>query len=128
MLRPDPSFPLLIGHDPPYAKDLSRFPNLNVRVSLKGACPEDFARLTTAKPEGFSYQLKALEHLLKEGVNCFPAVVTDFSSQEALKKLRQELKTIRSDFEDFEEEELILYPFVSENIQKAGLPFRESTA
>jgi hypothetical protein len=36
------------------------------------------------------------------------------------------LKAIRPDFEDFEEEELILYPFVSENIQKAGLPFRET--
>jgi len=115
---------ILIGHDPSYAKDLSRFPNLSVRVSLKGACPEDFTRLTMARPEGFSYQLKALEHLLKEGVDCFPAVMTDFSSGEAIKKLRQELKTIRPDFEDFEEEELILYPFVLENIQKAGLPFQ----
>jgi uncharacterized Fe-S cluster-containing radical SAM superfamily protein len=117
---------ILIGHDPSYAKDLSCYPNLHVRVSLKGACPDDFTRLTTAKPEGFSYQLKALEHLVGEGVDCFPAVITDFSSREAIKKLRQELKAIRPDFEDFEEEELILYPFVSENIQKAGLPFRET--
>jgi hypothetical protein len=29
---------------------------------------------------------------------------------------------IRPDFADFEEEELILYPFVLEHIQKAGLP------
>jgi len=36
------------------------------------------------------------------------------------------LKRIRPDFEDFEEEELILYPFVSENIQKAGIPLREN--
>ncbi len=117
---------ILIGHDASYAKDLSRFPNLNVRVSLKGACPEDFTRLTTARPEGFSYQVNALEHLVKEGVDCFPAVITDFSSGEAIKKLKQELKAIRPDFEDFEEEELILYPFVSENIQKAGLSFQET--
>jgi len=32
---------ILIGHDPSYAKDLSRFPNLHVRVSLKGARRED---------------------------------------------------------------------------------------
>jgi uncharacterized Fe-S cluster-containing radical SAM superfamily protein len=115
----------LIGHDPSYAKDLSHFPNLYVRVSLKGACPEDFSRLTKAKSEGFEYPFKALEYLLKEGVDCFPAVMANFSSQEELKRLRRRLKEIRPDFEDFEEEELILYPFVLDHIQKAGLPFRE---
>jgi uncharacterized Fe-S cluster-containing radical SAM superfamily protein len=114
---------ILIGHDPSYAKNLSRFPHLCVRVSLKGACPEDFTRLTKAKPEGFNYQLKALEHLVEEGVDCFPAVMANFSSQEEIKKLRQKLKGIRTDFEDFEEEELILYPFVLDHIQKAGLSY-----
>ena len=113
---------ILIGHDPSYAKDLSRFPHLYVRVSLKGACPEDFTRLTQTKPEGFDYQLKALEHLVGEGIDCFPAVMANFSSQEEIKKLRQRLKEIRSDFEDFEEEELILYPFVEENLKKARIP------
>ncbi len=117
---------ILIGHDPSYAKDLSRFPNLNVRVSLKGACPEDFTRLTTTGSDGFRYQLRALQNLVEEGVDCFPAVITDFSSREAIKKLRQELKAIRSEFEDFEEEELILYPFVSENLQKADLSLQET--
>ena len=116
---------ILIGHDSSYAKDLSRFPHLYVRVSLKGACPEDFTRLTMAKPEGFVYQLKALEHLLEEGVDCFPAVMANFSSKDKLKKLRQRLKEIRPDFEDVEEEELILYPFVQENLKKAGLSYPE---
>ena len=112
---------ILIGHDSSYAQDLFRFNNLSVRVSLKGACPENFARLTGAKPEGFELQLKALEHLIGEGVDCFPAVMANFSTQEELQRLRQRLKEIRPDFADFEEEELILYPFVSENIQKAGV-------
>ena len=116
---------ILIGYDSSYAKDLSRFPHLYVRVSLKGACPEDFTRLTKAKPEGFHYQLKALEHLVEEGVDCFPAVMANFSSQEEIKKLRQRLKGIRSDFEDFEEEKLILYPFVQENLKKAGISYSE---
>ena len=116
---------ILIGYDSSYAKDLSRFPHLYVRVSLKGACPEDFTRLTKAKPEGFHYQLKALEHLVEEGVDCFPAVMANFSLQEEIKKLRQRLKGIRSDFEDFEEEELILYPFVEENLKKAGISYSE---
>ena len=115
---------ILIGHDPSYAEDLSRFPNLYVRVSLKGACPEDFTRLTQAKPEGFDYPLKALEHLVEEGVDCFPAVMANFSSQEEIKRLRQRLKGIRPDFGDFEAEELILYPFVEENLRKEGVSYR----
>jgi uncharacterized Fe-S cluster-containing radical SAM superfamily protein len=118
---------IMVGDDMSYAKDLSHFPNLYVRVSLKGACPEDFSRLTKTKPEGFEYQLKALEYLLEKGVDCFPAVMTNFSSQGDLKKLRQRLKEIRSDFEDFEEEELILYPFVLDHIQKAGLSLIKSS-
>jgi uncharacterized Fe-S cluster-containing radical SAM superfamily protein len=114
---------ILIGHDPSYAKDLSRFPYLYVRVSLKGASPEDFTHLTKAQPEGFNYQLKALEHLVREGINCFPAVMACFSTQEEIKRLRQTLKGIRPDFEDFEEEELTLYPFVLDHIQKAGLSY-----
>ena len=112
---------ILIGHDASYAKDLSCFPNLYVRVSLKGACPEDFARLTAVKPTGFSLQLKALENLLEAGVDCFPAVMANFSSQDEIKKLRRRLKEIRPDFADFEQEELILYPFVVEHLEKADL-------
>jgi uncharacterized Fe-S cluster-containing radical SAM superfamily protein len=112
---------ILIGHDSSYAKDLSRFPNLHVRVSLKGACPEDFARLTAAMSEGFTFQLKALENLSEEGVDCFPAVMANFSSQEERWNLRQKLRSIRSDFADFEEEEIILYPFVIDHLQKANL-------
>jgi len=114
---------IVIGHDPSYAKELSRFPNLYVRVSLKGACPGDFTRLTGAKAEGFDLQLKALETLVEEGVDCFPAVMANFSSGEEIKKLRQRLKEIRPDFYDFEEEELILYPFVEENLKKASLSY-----
>jgi hypothetical protein len=63
---------------------------------------------------------------VEEGVDCFPAVMANFSSQEEIKRLRQKLKEIRPDFADFEEEELILYPFVEENIQRAGLSFSKS--
>jgi uncharacterized Fe-S cluster-containing radical SAM superfamily protein len=112
---------ILIGYDSSYAKDLSRFPYLYARVSLKGASPENFSQLTQAKPEGFDLQLKALENLVAEGVDCFPAVMSNFSSEEQIRKLKEKLREIRPDFSDFEEEDLILYPFVSENIQRAGV-------
>jgi len=117
---------ILIGHDPSYAEDLSRFKNLYVRVSLKGGCLDDFTRLTGAKPEGFDLQLKALENLVEAGIDCFPAVIANFSTREELQRLRQRLREIRPDFEDFEEEELILYPFVQENIKKAGISYQIS--
>jgi uncharacterized Fe-S cluster-containing radical SAM superfamily protein len=75
------------------------------------------------KPEKFDYQIKALEYLTEEGVDCFPAVMANFSSEDKIKMLRQRLKKIHPDFEDFEEEELILYPFVQENLKKAGLSY-----
>jgi uncharacterized Fe-S cluster-containing radical SAM superfamily protein len=117
---------ILIGDDSSYARDLSGFSNLYVRVSLKGACPEDFARLTGATPEGFNLQIKALESLAEEGVDCFPAVMANFSTEEDVKKLREKLRGIRPDFYDFEEEELILYPFVVDHLQKANLPLTSS--
>ncbi|MDI6763095.1 MAG: radical SAM protein [Thermodesulfobacteriota bacterium] len=117
---------ILIGHDPSYAKELSRFPHLYVRVSLKGVCHEDFTQLTGAKPEGFNLQLRALENLIEKSVDCFPAVMADFSSQEEIKKLRHRLKEIRQDFYDFEEEELILYPFVEENLKKKGFIIKDA--
>jgi uncharacterized Fe-S cluster-containing radical SAM superfamily protein len=114
---------IMIGQDPSYAKDLSCFSNLYVRVSLKGACAEDFARLTGVKAEGFGLQIKALENLVGEGIDCFPAVMANFSSPEKIKELKGRLKAIRPDFYEFEEEELILYPFVEENLKKAGLSY-----
>lgn len=112
---------ILIGHDNSYAKDLSQFPNLFVRVSLKGASRSDFSKLTYAKPEYFDLQIKALENLVEAGVECFPAVMTDFSSSNEIRRLRERLKEIRPDFYDFEKEELILYPFVHENLKRAGI-------
>jgi len=109
------------GYTKVYILKYSFFPNLYVRVSLKGACPEDFARLTGAKPEGFTLQIKALESLVRAGVDCFPAVMTDFSSQDRIVALRQQLTEIRPDFANFEEEESILYPFVVDHLQETGL-------
>ena len=36
---------ILIGYDKKYAKDLSKYPNLHVRVSIKGTSPEEFSKL-----------------------------------------------------------------------------------
>jgi uncharacterized Fe-S cluster-containing radical SAM superfamily protein len=49
---------LLIGHDEDYARALSKYGNLHIRVSLKGTTEDEFCRLTGAEPSGFGLQLK----------------------------------------------------------------------
>ena len=112
---------ILIGCDETYAGDLSKFPNLRVRVSLKGACEEEFSKLTGARSEGFGLQLRALENLVNHGVRAHPACMVSFSSDEAIGKLRQRLRGIG--FEDFEIEELVLYPAVEERLKRLGIEY-----
>lgn len=112
---------ILIGADASYAAELARFPNLYVRVSLKGATEADFARLTRAQPEAFGLQLAALRHLTEAGVECSPAVMTSFSTGSDLAALRRRLAAIQPGFADFEVEEVVLYGSVADRLQRAGL-------
>jgi len=113
---------ILIGYDKSYAKALSKYSRVHVRVSLKGTSEDEFSRLTGAKPEFFSYQLKALENLLDYGVSCHPAVMLSFSTKDNLRKLLFRLEEIdRVLVEEFEEEYVFLYPHVVERLKKAGI-------
>ncbi|MFN3396609.1 MAG: radical SAM protein [Thermodesulfovibrionales bacterium] len=114
---------ILIGRNEGYARDLSRFKNLHVRVSLKGSCNEEFSRLTGAVPEGFDLQINALENLMLRGVRVHPACMISFSSQENIKSSRKRLRAIHPAFEDFEVEELILYPHVEERLKRLDITY-----
>jgi uncharacterized Fe-S cluster-containing radical SAM superfamily protein len=116
---------ILIGADPTYAKDLNRYPNLQVRVSLKGSDPNEFQMLTGARAEAFELQIAALQHLLDAGVHCYPAVMASFSSLKNLEKLRGRLGRLMPDFYHLEIEEVTCYPRVQEEIDKAGLIVRQ---
>lgn len=114
---------ILIGADSDLARELSRFSNLYVRVSLKGTDQAEFSRLTGAAPKGFEWQLQALKHLLRAGVRCYPSVMLSFSSEENIVALRKRLGGIRKDFADFEEEELVMWGSVEERLIKAKIPY-----
>jgi uncharacterized Fe-S cluster-containing radical SAM superfamily protein len=115
---------ILIGNDPQYAQDLSKYGFLHVRVSLKGCNEKEFALLTEAKPEGFTLQLKALENLLQKGVGCHPAVMVSFSTKESLQQLAERLRAIKVRLaEDLEFEELILYHKVRRKIEGHRLKY-----
>jgi len=114
---------ILIGNDRTYAEELSAFHNLYVRVSLKGTCEEEFSRLTGSVAEGFQLQLKALEFLKDCGVRVHPASMISFSPRENIASLKKRLRAIDPAFEDFEIEELILYPAVEERLKKMKLRY-----
>lgn len=115
---------ILIGADETYARDLARFRNLYVRLSLKGATEEEFSRLTGAVPEGFSLQVAGMEHLFRAGVRVQPAVMASFSPPKHLRNLQKRLGRIHPDLEDIEIEELVLYGDVAERLEKAKLTYR----
>jgi uncharacterized Fe-S cluster-containing radical SAM superfamily protein len=115
---------ILIGHDDGYAKDLARFDNLYVRVSLKGCTEEEFSYLTGAVPEGFALQLQALENLSRAGVRAHPAAMISFSPPENIRALRKRLKEIAPEYGDPEIEELALYGDVEKRLRRAGIGYR----
>ncbi len=115
---------ILIGHDPGYASDLAAFPNLYVRVSLKGTNEEEFSRLTGAVPEGFRLSLAALAHLWQARVPVRAAVMVSFSPEENVHALRRRLGAIAPELADLEIEELVLYEGIAERLHRAGLTYR----
>lgn len=117
---------LLIGHEESYAKDLSSFKNLHVRVSLKGATEKEFTRLTGARKEGFRLAIKALENLHRYGIQAHPAVMVSFSTKKDLKVLEERLENISPQFRDMEIEELVLYGNIEKRLKRAGVRFKSA--
>jgi uncharacterized Fe-S cluster-containing radical SAM superfamily protein len=113
-----------IAYEKSYAKDLSTYNFVHVRVSLKGCNGEEFSALTGAKPDGFKLQLESLEKLTQAGIRCHPSVMVSFSNQRSLQALKLKLKAISSDLAGkLEIEELVLYPHVAKRLQEYGLRY-----
>lgn len=106
--------------DSTYAELLSQYPNVHVRVSLKGTCEQEFAVLTGFSPDGFRLQLRALKVLEDHNVSCHPAVMVSFSSPENVQELKERLSLISPRFY-LEEEHVMLYPLVKKRLQQKGL-------
>jgi len=115
---------ILIAYDENYAKELSKYDFVHVRVSLKGCNEEEFSMLTGAKPEGFKLQLKSLEKLVETDVSCHPSVMASFSPKESFDALVESLGKISPELvREVEIEELILYPHVINRIKQYGLKY-----
>ena len=112
---------ILIGADESYARDLARFNNLCVRVSLKACNQTEFSAVTGAIPEGFQLQLQALESLARFGVNVHPALMISLSLPEAIDAMKKRLGEIHRDFAKVEIEELVVYGVLEDRLINANL-------
>jgi uncharacterized Fe-S cluster-containing radical SAM superfamily protein len=117
---------ILLGHDKTYARELSRFDNVLVRVSFKGVNRDEFALLTGADPIGFDLQLSALKNLLKSGLepcrNVLPAVMISFSNDVDIAKFVVELSSMDEKLSRcIDWEVVIMYPHVKSLLKKYGL-------
>jgi uncharacterized Fe-S cluster-containing radical SAM superfamily protein len=111
---------ILLGDDPSYARALTKFSNLHVRVSLKACTKEEFSRLTGAVSEAFELPLRALENLLQAGVSCHPSVMISFADGHALEYIRNRLYAIDPGLADFEAEELFTNPSIEKRLERLG--------
>jgi uncharacterized Fe-S cluster-containing radical SAM superfamily protein len=113
-----------IAYDENYAKELSKYDFVHVRVSLKGCNEAEFSKLTGAKPESFELQLKSLEKLVEADVSWHPCIMASFSRRENFDAFIKRLGRISPELaREVEIEELILYPQVINRIQEHGLKY-----
>lgn len=114
---------ILIDED--FAKNLSKFKNLYVRVSIKGANKEMFSKITGTKPEFFQYQLMALKYLVNNKIDCRAAIMIDLYDEKDLFDINKRLSEINPYLaEDLEFETLITFPFVEKNLSKRGITIK----
>jgi len=112
--------------DDQYARDLSSFQNLIVRVSIKGASPEECSSITLADGKYFFKQIQALESLVQAGfIPCrevYPAAMLGFTPEGGEKDLLERLSKIDERLpECLDVEYVILYPHVERLMRSRGL-------
>ena len=104
--------------DENYIKDLNKFKNIYVRVSLKGVDEKTFETITGAEGKFFKNQLNALGMLKKYEIKHRAAILIDLFTDDQIQNLG---------IPDLEYETLIRYPFVLRNLKKKGIEIvRES--
>ncbi|MCR4396487.1 MAG: radical SAM protein [Candidatus Saccharicenans sp.] len=111
---------LMLGQEREFARSLSRFKNLRVRVCLKATDRDRFQLITGALRDYFFKPIAALLHLKQYGVKCWPALTADLFTREEIRGL-QSMLVAQSLGPELELEELILYPFVEKNLKERGV-------
>jgi uncharacterized Fe-S cluster-containing radical SAM superfamily protein len=98
--------------DEAFVRELHRFGNVYVRVSLKGVDEITFEKITGADGKYFYYQIDALKLLNKYNIKNRAALLVDLFTDDQIKSLG---------IPNLEFEELIEYPFVIRNLKRKGI-------
>ena len=113
---------MTLGNDPGFARQLSKYKNLHVRVSIKGSTKEEYVQLTGAMSSSYELPYKALENLIDAGVSCNACIMISFSSPDNIKKAEQKLELIRPGLlKSLEKEHITLFPKVRERLINADM-------
>ena len=113
---------MTIGHDRQFAKELSRFKNLHVRISIKGATKEEYNKLTGAMSSSYDLPYMALDYLMREEVSCNACLSISFSSPENIKKAENRLYDLRPGLlKSLEKEHITLFPKVYKRLKKIDM-------
>lgn len=101
-----------------YVQELSDYPNLHVRVSLKAGNPRTFSKITGAPKRQFTQPFKALRLLEQYKVSYHPSVVKDTLEQSDLTYIKNALENLNTHLEF---ETLTFYPHVLTEMKQRGL-------
>ena len=113
---------ITLGNDPEFCKQLSRFKNLHVRVSIKGCSQEEFHILTSAKRRFYEFPYKALDSLIENKVSCNACLSISFSKKNDIDKAKQKLYNIAPGIlKSLELEYITLFPKVLKELNKYKL-------
>lgn len=113
----------VLGYRKDFIKKL-KYPNLRIRISLKGIDEDSFQNISGAKKEYFLYPIVALKELRAQGIKAWPAVMKDLFTEDEIERLRRLLHEYRIKSE-LELEYLERYPFVLENMDKRNIQIKE---
>jgi len=99
---------LFLGYRPDIIEKL-HFPQVRIRICLKGVDQASFEKMSGARGEFLSYPLVALRECQERGLEAWPALMGDFFSDQDISRLKKTLSSygIR---EDLELEYLERYP------------------
>jgi uncharacterized Fe-S cluster-containing radical SAM superfamily protein len=113
---------MTLGNDPEYAQALAKYKKLHVRVSIKGDNPELYHELTGAHPDSYELPYKALAHLIDSGVSCNACLMSSFSDEEGIKRVKGKLIDVHPGIlKSLEIEKITMFPKVAERLSKKGL-------
>ena len=113
---------MTLGADREFAVSLSKYKNLHVRVSIKGANPNEYHSLTGARRGSYRLPYLALSHLIDAGVSCNACLMASFSSEDGIRSVKSNLMDIYPGLlRSLEIETITLFPKVKERLKKYAL-------